>query len=84
MSQTNRQNRKKFEKIVRRRRIHAHIRRVGRRLYESERTNVVCKDCKQIRNIRCMTLDRKTFGLGPCRFCVQEKEKANESAGQKA
>lgn len=75
---------KRGRKNLKRKRIREHIARVGRRLYESEKINVICAECKEVRNIRCMTLATKTFGLGPCKACVHKKEKTNESASQKA
>lgn len=75
---------KRGRKNLKRKRIREHIARVGRRLYEAEKINVICALCKETRNIRCMTSVAGGLGFGPCKSCVQKKEKENESASQKA
>jgi len=86
MRQGNSLSLKRGRKNLKRRRIREHIARVGRRLYESEKINVICVECNKTHNIRYMTLNKSGLGIGPCKACIAItlKENPNEDSSKKA
>lgn len=62
---------KRFKKILRRRKLAAHRRRVGPENYYKDRIDVVCVSCGQLRKLHQMTSVGGGLGIGQCRTCIE-------------